>query len=404
MTTTTISTQNTNSTRPSQRSVSEEARNNQVDSTSPERPDQDLVVEALDGNREMGEGWRALSASETASNASPSGDSGRDGFVEGLYQGLLGRESDAEGKEFHSQDLARGVSEADVVKNFVYSEEYAGQEKSPQETVADLYRTVLGREPDAGGANHFAAQGQEKGWASVVDSLFNSDEYRAKNQAPSTQANTGSDESIQVAVIDDFVAEGNGFNHGQNIDEIITAGGAIRNGNVSQEAPNIETVRFNIDHTNGTGGRTQNIADSLNAVIDQASNGVEFDAVNISQQDFVASQDTAEVTRAIQELQSAFGIPVVVAAGNQGAGARNQLAPAAAFQVANSDFGSEFRADMSGLGNVLSEGEFTSQATANVTARVAQLHAQGLTIPEIQAAIYQESLAEGGALDAMATH
>ena len=188
---------------------------------------------------------------------------------------------------------------------------------------------------------------------------------------------------VRVAVIDDFVAEQGGFNHGENIDGIITSNGA-------------QTVRFNID--NG-GNRNQNMAAALQQIAARAANGEQFDAVNISQQDFQANGNTEAVNRGIQLLQNNFGIPVVVAAGNNGANNANVLASGAAFVVENSALGQEGRAETSGVGNIRSEGEFTSQATANVSARVAQLKEQGLSPQQIQAALQAQAQEEGGSLN-----
>lgn len=201
---------------------------------------------------------------------------------------------------------------------------------------------------------------------------------------------------VRVAVIDDFVAEGNGFNHGQNIDQIITSGGAVVAGQINQAQPNIQTVQFNIDDG---GNRNQNILASLNQIAQRASRGERFDAINLSQQDFAASGDTQAITAAIANLQNNFGIPVVVAAGNDGADSRNQLAGTAAFVVENSTLGQDGRADTSGVGNIRAEGEFTSQATANVTSRVAQLRSQGYSFQQIQNMLVSEAQREGGSLD-----
>ena len=199
------------------------------------------------------------------------------------------------------------------------------------------------------------------------------------------------DGTTRVAVIDDFATS-----HGSEIDGIIRSGGAPPAGNSQSGNPNIETVRFNI---NNGGNRTRNIANSLDQVARLAAQGQHFDAVNISQQDFANNNDTAAVRQKIDFLQREFGIPVVVAAGNNGNGVRNALAGSAAFVVENSTRGSNFRAAGSVGGNVRSEGRFTSQAAANVTARVAQLREMGFSFSQIQGLLQREALAEGGSLD-----
>lgn len=215
----------------------------------------------------------------------------------------------------------------------------------------------------------------------------------------SQQLNNGwqgkQDGATRVAVIDDFVTGNDGFNHGAEIDGIIRGGGATTSGAV-QGGSNVETVQFNI---NNGGNRTQNIASSLDRIANLAAQGQRFDAVNISQQDFGNNADTAAVREKIDLLQRQFGIPVVVAAGNNAQGVRNSLAGSAAFVVENSTVGSDFRAANSGLGNVRSEGRFTSQSAANVTARVAQLNELGYSFAQIQQLLSTEAAREGGSLD-----
>jgi hypothetical protein len=198
------------------------------------------------------------------------------------------------------------------------------------------------------------------------------------------------DGRVRVAVIDDFAT-----NHGQEIDGIIRSGGATASGAV-QGGTGVETIRFNI---NNGGNRTRNIANSLDQIAGLAAQGQQFDAINISQQDFSNSADAAAVREKIDLLQRQFGIPVVVAAGNNANGVRNALAGSAAFVVENSVVGSDFRSQGSGVGNVRSEGRFTSQAAANVTARVAQLRELGYSFSQIQQFLLSESSAEGGSLD-----
>lgn len=222
----------------------------------------------------------------------------------------------------------------------------------------------------------------------------------ANQMVASQQLNTGwqgqRDGAVRVAVIDDFTTDRNGFNHGNEIDGIIRSGGAGTSGSV-QDGSGVDTVRFNI---NNGGSRTRNIANSLDQIAQLAAQGQHFDAVNISQQDFANDADTAAVREKIDLLQRQFGIPVVVAAGNNGQGVRNALAGSAAFVVENSVGGSNARANGSGAGNVRSEGRFTSQAAANVSARVAQLSEMGFSFAQIQQFLQSESFMEGGSLDA----
>ncbi|MBS2037748.1 hypothetical protein JST97_22380 [bacterium] len=146
-----------------------------------------------------------------------------------------------------------------------------------------------------------------------------------------------------VAVVDDFAS---GSGHGQEVAGTIQQDGARAAG-------------FDV---NGGG-----VSRALDNVIAAAQNGQHFDAVNLSQQNFQASQETAAVQQRIQVLQS-MGIPVVVAAGNGGGNQTNQYALGAAY-VAASQSGD------SGRGNVVGQGGTTSLASANVAAAVARMHA-----------------------------
>lgn len=218
----------------------------------------------------------------------------------------------------------------------------------------------------------------------------------ANTMVASQQLNNGwqgrRDGRTRVAVIDDFAGT-----HGNQIDGIIRGGGTTTAGQV-QGGAGVETVKFNI---NNGGNRTRNIANSLDQIAQLAAQGQQFDAINISQQDFANNADTAAVREKIDMLQRQFGIPVIVAAGNNGAGVRNALAGSAAFVVENSVPGSNARAAGSVGGNVRAEGQFTSQAAANVTARVAQLREMGYNFAQIQQFLSNEMFAEGGSLDGL---
>jgi hypothetical protein len=141
-----------------------------------------------------------------------------------------------------------------------------------------------------------------------------------------------------VAVVDDFSS---GSGHGQRI------AGTI------QQQGGAGIAGFDINNNGG-------VSRALDQVIAAAQNGQHFDAVNLSQQNFQASQETAAVQQRIQVLQS-MGIPVVVAAGNAGPNNTNQYAQGAAFVAAANTA-------ESGRGNVVGAGPTTSDAAASVTA------------------------------------
>ena len=150
-----------------------------------------------------------------------------------------------------------------------------------------------------------------------------------------------------VVVIDDFQRS-----HGQEISQQIASGG-------------VHTSNLDIG---GQGDRAGKIASALDSVIQQVQSGTKVDAVNLSQQDFTKTQSTQAVQAKIAQLQQ-MGVPVVVAAGNEGKGAKNELAGTAAYVVGNGTASS-------GVGNVQAQGSGTSQAAANVSIQVAKQHFQ----------------------------
>ena len=164
--------------------------------------------------------------------------------------------------------------------------------------------------------------------------------------------NSGNGGAPTVAVVDDFSQS----NHGREMASTIQQNG-------------VGTAGFDVKQ----GG----VSRALDGVINAAQRGQHFDAVNISQQDFQASQETGAVQQRIQVLQQ-MGIPVVVAAGNGGPDQTNQLAVGADFVAAS-------RSADSGRGNVFGFGGTTSFAAANVASTVARMHAQGLNVNQMRA-------------------
>jgi Astacin (Peptidase family M12A)/Domain of unknown function (DUF4214) len=70
-------------------------------------------------------------------------------FVEALYAKVLGRPSDPDGKKHWIDELAAGRSTTDVVRGFLFSQEYCTDQ------VTRLYNDLLGRAPDAAGLSHW---------------------------------------------------------------------------------------------------------------------------------------------------------------------------------------------------------------------------------------------------------
>lgn len=159
---------------------------------------------------------------------------------------------------------------------------------------------------------------------------------------------------LKIAVIDDFVAENDGFNHGEMVASTIENGGAL-----AKDLP-IETLRFNIDQPGQD--RTKMISSSLAQILQKVRNGEEINAVNLSQQAFTQTETTRHINEQVDQLED-LGVAVVVAAGNE-PGKVNELARSANIVVENTDADGK-RAATSGLGNVRAEGNSTSKAAAN---------------------------------------
>ncbi len=191
----------------------------------------------------------------------------------------------------------------------------------------------------------------------------------------STAANTGQVDPVQdttpsVAVVDTFVNDGTGFNHGQEVANTIQAGGA-------------QTLQFNLAGKAGT--NEEKIDASLKDVLAQVQAGADIDVVNLSQFNPSNNADIDSIRQTIDQL-GALGVPVLVAAGNNGPNARNALGNSAnAILVENTVGGTV--SGQSGQGDVAFEGRTTSFATAGLSGQVATRLAQGQSLPQILASI-----------------
>jgi Ca2+-binding EF-hand superfamily protein len=104
--------------------------------------------------------------------------------VNELYRHILERQADA-GSASWVQHLERGGTVRDVVRAIATSDEHqqrfwrqeAGEEAPYIRAVGTMYRHLLGRQPDAGGARAFAAQATRSGMDSIVNEIINSPEY-----------------------------------------------------------------------------------------------------------------------------------------------------------------------------------------------------------------------------------
>ena len=98
--------------------------------------------------------------------------------IESMYIKLLDRTSDAGGKQYWQDDLARGKTLSDIAGNFVKSPEFTNNAVMSGDTITSLYSTLLGRAPDAGGANFWnTALSSGSSVADIATSIMQSDEY-----------------------------------------------------------------------------------------------------------------------------------------------------------------------------------------------------------------------------------
>ncbi|WP_336485977.1 DUF4214 domain-containing protein [Methylobacterium nigriterrae] len=120
------------------------------------------------------------------------------GYVEQLYQAVLGRSGDAAGAQYWTAALNGGASRADVADSFVFSAEHVAQLQPAFTTgvfvsdpeaanVARLYYALLDRAPDAGGLQTWdaAAEGGTP-LASIAQSFLSSPEYASLHPTPLT--------------------------------------------------------------------------------------------------------------------------------------------------------------------------------------------------------------------------
>lgn len=186
----------------------------------------------------------------------------------------------------------------------------------------------------------------------------------------------------KVAVLDDFTVR-NAHTHGDEMALALRKSGA-------------DVLSINVAQG---GSRQNNIARGLQDVIARLDRGERIDAVNLSQQAFTGGADAERIRLSIEEIQTRFGVPVVVAAGNSGPDKANKLARSAALVAQNATPGTDKLSAKAGPGNILQEADSTSMATALVAARAARLHSRGWGMADIVAGLRQQARREGGALN-----
>lgn len=104
--------------------------------------------------------------------------------VNELYRHILERSADA-GSQAWVDKLMSGSTVKEVVRGLAASPEHTQRFYNPSEgavanerAVANVYRHLLGRQPDAGGLRGFTEMAASRGIGAVIDSIMDSNEYR----------------------------------------------------------------------------------------------------------------------------------------------------------------------------------------------------------------------------------
>lgn len=115
-----------------------------------------------------------------------------DRIVRRAYQDILQREPDESGRRsFRSRIIEQGWTEQMVRDALRRSEEYRGPVVNAM--IARAYRDLLGREPDAGGLDHYRNQIIDKGRSEedIRNDIRRSAEYRNRGRAPEGRREPG---------------------------------------------------------------------------------------------------------------------------------------------------------------------------------------------------------------------
>lgn len=107
-----------------------------------------------------------------------------------LYREFLNREPDADGMSHFTQELTEGKDLRDIIQKIVTSDEYLNKVQtlssglSNEDLVRLLYTSLLNREPDLDGLQHFsAAISNGIDIREITSSITASDEYKRKTKA-----------------------------------------------------------------------------------------------------------------------------------------------------------------------------------------------------------------------------
>lgn len=216
------------------------------------------------------------------------------------------------------------------------------------------------------------------------------------------------EQTADIFVIDDFLASPNqasatdatkGFNHGQTVSNIIRSGGITP---IATNNLNVQDVNINIPNVD----RAKAISDALDKIIkDVKANPASVDAVNLSQASAGTDAGTKLIQQKIKELQD-LGVPVLIAAGNNGINTPNTLAPTGAIVVQAADSNGNTLAD-SGPGTIkvnapdavdTTRNRQTSFATPEIAAFVAEMRMMGGNLDMIKSMLNMIQSSQGGVI------
>ena len=99
-------------------------------------------------------------------------------FIDRLYLVVLNRQSDKAGRDNWINAYANGFSARTLAQSFIFSDEFKGKKTNNTIYITVLYKSILGREPDAGGLNTWVNElNRGVSRESVFESFIKSDEF-----------------------------------------------------------------------------------------------------------------------------------------------------------------------------------------------------------------------------------
>lgn len=108
-----------------------------------------------------------------------SDETSADTLVNSFYQAFLERNAEEAGYLDWYNQLRNGASVLDIVKGFMYSEEYMGMNKSDPEKIQDLYQSLFGRNGSVEEIEFWLEKLMKDGlsWDDVISGFVNSQEF-----------------------------------------------------------------------------------------------------------------------------------------------------------------------------------------------------------------------------------